>query len=142
MTRPNLSAVLESIERAHKMVSDLCHRRREWIMSIPARPDYDPDIVIGTGLRDAQKALLGLHTLTPVEEYHEDIGDVIWHHWPLEEYPIIGGGPGAGAQTRFGEPTDCQELHDRGWLTHFSPLPDSAALRVKEAVGDSPKGGS
>lgn len=48
---------LAAIEKAHQMVSDLCARRREWIMSIPARPDHDPDLVIGEALRLARQAL-------------------------------------------------------------------------------------
>jgi hypothetical protein len=50
------------IDAAHKMVSDLCHRKREWIMSIPARFDYDPDLIIGQALRDADKMLLMLQS--------------------------------------------------------------------------------
>ena len=47
------------IDAAHRMVSALCQPRgsagtREWIMSIPARPDYDPDLVISAGLRAAE----------------------------------------------------------------------------------------
>ena len=49
-------AEIEALEaRASKMVHDLCRSRadaqhREWLMSIPARPDYDPDLVIGAAL--------------------------------------------------------------------------------------------
>ena len=44
-------------DAAHQMISDLCKPRRsegarEWIMSIPARPDYDPDLVISDSLKD------------------------------------------------------------------------------------------
>ena len=51
--KPDDAATL--IRRAHDMVRDLCKRRdepgaREWQMSIPARPDHDPDIVIGAAL--------------------------------------------------------------------------------------------
>jgi hypothetical protein len=41
------------IRRAHDMVSALCDGSRDWIMSIPARPDHDPDLVIGEALRVA-----------------------------------------------------------------------------------------
>lgn len=47
----------QSIEKAHQMVSDLCHQKRKWVISIPARPDYDPDLVIGQALRDAETAI-------------------------------------------------------------------------------------
>jgi len=51
----------QRIDRAHKMVQALCRRRgsagsREWIMSIPAQPDYDPDLVIGDGLMAGSEA--------------------------------------------------------------------------------------
>lgn len=56
---------LEKYEKAHKMVSDLNHKRRQWLMSIPADPAYDCDLVICAALdlipdlitaRDAWKA--------------------------------------------------------------------------------------
>lgn len=54
-TRPD---VLKLIETAHDLVCALCkprnsHGAREWMMSIPARPDYDPDLVIGGALMAA-----------------------------------------------------------------------------------------
>lgn len=128
---PPLSAVLESIARAHQMVSDLCNRRREWIMSIPVRLDYDPDVVIATGLQAAKEALLAFHTLRPVSEYHEDYGTVLWWRVPIEQPPWVGGGPGDGAKYRDGTPTECQLAHDCGWPTHWSPLPDDNALEVR-----------
>lgn len=54
---------LDAIEKAQQMVSDLCQRRREWVMSIPARPDYAPDLVIADALRKA-KAALAQHQAT------------------------------------------------------------------------------
>ena len=61
------------LEAAHKMVSDLCHRRREWVMSIPARPDYDPDLVIGLALRKGDRladALEAAHRRAVEAEAH------------------------------------------------------------------------
>jgi hypothetical protein len=51
----------DRIERALQMVHALCRPRgskdgREWIMSIPARPDYDPDLVISDGLMAGRSA--------------------------------------------------------------------------------------
>ena len=56
----------EKVDAAYDMVHALCQPRgsegsREWIMSIPARPDYDPDLVITSGLRSAAKEI---HALT------------------------------------------------------------------------------
>lgn len=53
---------LAAIEKAFDMVGALCKPRgtegaRDWIMSIPARPDHDPDIVIADALKKAKDAL-------------------------------------------------------------------------------------
>ena len=42
---------LDASEKAEQMVSDLCNKKRDCIMSIPVREDYDPDTVIAKGLR-------------------------------------------------------------------------------------------
>lgn len=76
-----------------------------------------------------EAALEKLFTLRPVSQYHEDFGDVLWWHLPIQESPIVGGGPGAGEETWQGERTTCQRLHDEGWLTHWSPLPDPRVMR-------------
>lgn len=51
-TSEELDAIEARRQIAHEMINALCNRRREWIMSIPARPDHDPDLVIGASLRD------------------------------------------------------------------------------------------
>ncbi len=52
--------LLEAIEKANNMISPLCMPKgsyggREWIMSIPARPEYDPDLVISDALYKAMR---------------------------------------------------------------------------------------
>lgn len=54
------AAVRGRCEAAMQMVSDLCQGRRNWTMSIPARPDYDPDLVISAALADIPKLLEAL----------------------------------------------------------------------------------
>lgn len=49
-----MSDVLAKIERANAMIRALCEGEREWIMRIPAQPDYDPDLVIGAALHAAE----------------------------------------------------------------------------------------
>jgi len=54
--------VIRRYENACKLVTALCARKgskesREWEMSIPARPDHDPDLVIGASLDDIPKLL-------------------------------------------------------------------------------------
>lgn len=48
------SPLLAKLEAAHRMVVDLSKGRRDWTMSIPARPDHDPDLIIGAALREAE----------------------------------------------------------------------------------------
>lgn len=55
----------EKVKAAHYMVSALCKPRgsegsREWVMSIPARFDYDPDLVISAGLSAAESRIAEL----------------------------------------------------------------------------------
>lgn len=64
---------LAAIEKAMDMVSALCRPRgsegsREWIMSIPAQADHDPDMVIGAALREAKRALGGYQASPPQKE--------------------------------------------------------------------------
>ena len=56
----NLAEIEERHKRARQMVSDLCEGRREWIMRIPAEPDYDPDLVIAASLADIPKLIAAL----------------------------------------------------------------------------------
>lgn len=69
MTEPtDVRELREKIERADQMVTNLCKPRytpnaREWTMSIPARPDHDPDLVIGAGLDAGRAALERLEEL-------------------------------------------------------------------------------
>jgi len=51
---------LAKIERAERMVSSLCAGERRWTMSVPARPNDDPDLVIGDGLNAGRKAIQAL----------------------------------------------------------------------------------
>lgn len=69
MTRPTEPAtadreLIERIDRAHKMICDLCTRKREWMLSVPARRDYDPDLVIEDGLQAGREAIARLSALS------------------------------------------------------------------------------
>src|SRR5690606_33036389 len=50
---------LDAIKKAHAAVDDLCNGRR-WTMSVPARPDADPDLVIGDALTKAERVIRSL----------------------------------------------------------------------------------
>lgn len=56
-TKKQVKEMLARKSSAMQMVQDLCEprgtaRARQWVISIPARPDYDPDLVIADSLRD------------------------------------------------------------------------------------------
>lgn len=46
------AAVRQRHKAARQVVADLCTGKRDWTMSVPARPDYDPDFVISAALAD------------------------------------------------------------------------------------------
>lgn len=54
------SETLAKIDRAYDVVSALCEGEREWLMSIPARPDHDPDLIIGDALLVARNEIARL----------------------------------------------------------------------------------
>ena len=65
MTEEKLSEIEARKTAAFDMVISLCknrdeYGRRDWIMSIPARPDYDPDLVIGSSLHDIPDLIAAL----------------------------------------------------------------------------------
>lgn len=58
--RTMTSETLAKIDRAYDVVSALCEGEREWLMSIPARPDHDPDLIIGDALLAARNEIARL----------------------------------------------------------------------------------
>lgn len=54
--------LIAKIDKAHKVVCDLCSGKRKWIMSIPAQPNDDPDLIIGESLREARAEIISLHS--------------------------------------------------------------------------------
>lgn len=54
------SEMLAKIDRAYDAVNALCVGKREWLMSIPARPDHDPDLIIGDALLAARNEIARL----------------------------------------------------------------------------------
>jgi hypothetical protein len=49
--------VRAAIDAAHTMVDDLCARRRDWVMHVPADANRDPDLVISRALTLAEVML-------------------------------------------------------------------------------------
>jgi hypothetical protein len=69
------SETLGALDAALDMVAALCSGEREWMMSIPAREDHDPDLVIGGAIRRAKHCVEALarnepdgHGSTPLEK--------------------------------------------------------------------------
>lgn len=59
------AGILDRWERANAMVGALCQPRgtagaREWRLSIPARPEHDPDLIISSALADVPDLLAAL----------------------------------------------------------------------------------
>jgi hypothetical protein len=72
MTDTTTKDLMKRIDRAMNMVGDLCKPKgsegsRNWTMSIPARPDYDPDLVIADGLLAGKQAIERLTASAPVD---------------------------------------------------------------------------
>ena len=57
----------------------------------------------------------------PRSEWHEDYGDVLWWHLPVQEPPYVG------------SPLDDDWPDDDGWLTHWTPI--TCPLTVAEHPG-------
>ena len=53
----DVEAAESALNDADDMVEGLCQGEREWIMSIPARPHHDPDLVIGAGISAGERAV-------------------------------------------------------------------------------------
>jgi len=95
----------------------------------------------------------------PFHEWHEDIGDVIWWLWPIEQAPYVGTpldlGAGVAASVSLwrhnGVPEKAQtQINVGGWpwrdagddteaRLFWTPLPDISA--IDEAIRDHIRGG-
>ena len=56
-TKGQRTAVIADLDKAVDLVKDLCAGRARWVMSIPARPDHDPDLVIARALYRARSLI-------------------------------------------------------------------------------------
>jgi hypothetical protein len=64
----------------------------------------------------------------PAEEWNDEDGAVLWWHLPIGEPPMVGYGPGSDDAIVDGRPSTCAVLIGQGYLTHWSPLPDTRRL--------------
>ncbi len=63
----------------------------------------------GKELEAAVAEVRALYTPRPVSEWHEDMGDVLWWRFPIEEPPYVGH-------------PNCDDWVD-DYHTHWTPLP-------------------
>lgn len=80
MTEFDREAARRAIDTAHQMVAALCEGAREWVMSIPARPDHDPDLIIADGLEAGKKALSEIDRL---RKEREDLVAAVNEHFRM-----------------------------------------------------------
>ena len=52
--------VINEIDKALQVVADLCEGKQKWTMSVPARPDSDPDLIIAAALSNAKLLIIVL----------------------------------------------------------------------------------
>lgn len=69
-----------------------------------------PSVEGGSVADTVRRAVGVLFTPRPLDEWHEDIGPVLWHNFPIDEAPYCG------------RPGD-DDFMD-GWHTHWTPLPN------------------
>lgn len=73
--RLDLEAINQRRQAASDLVHALCQPRgtagaREWMMSIPARPDVDPDMIIDASLRDNSAMARAIDRLTAERDWY------------------------------------------------------------------------
>lgn len=61
----NINEELDAIEKrreaADNLNAQLCDGTRRWVMSIPARPGYDPDLVFSDTAKDTERLVAALN---------------------------------------------------------------------------------
>ena len=80
--------------------------------------------------------------LRPIDEYHEDMGNVLWWKFPIEEPPYVGSPLSCGhtvyvsMESEFGEGvSNCMQVGGwPGYHTHFQEIeiPDAPAGKQNE----------
>ena len=62
----DVANVLQMIERAYGIVSELCAGRIQWTMRIPAQPDKDPNLIISRALQAASQKIDSLDRICQI----------------------------------------------------------------------------
>lgn len=59
----DMEGVKARIDRAHKLIGDLCMGRQKWKMSIPADEERDSDLILSAALTDADRLIVRIEDL-------------------------------------------------------------------------------
>lgn len=79
-----IKTAIEKIKKAQETISALCDGRIRWTMSVPARPDSDPDLVISDALQAAKEALTAsADSVQERERLEEALSGVLERHTQL-----------------------------------------------------------
>ena len=129
---------IDAIEKALDMVCDLCKPKniagaKEWIMSIPAQPDKDPDLVIANGLREAKKRIAMLekqrdnHWIS-VDERLPEPGKVVLtigsHRDPVTAFHAMNRARLTGVDGRAYKWYTVEDEDHVVGITHWMPIPE------------------
>ncbi len=107
MDRMKFVHIGERAATARQMITALNTGEREWLMSIPARPDVDPDLVISASLGDIPQLVAYIHALKhalqPFTKYvdalleaelrGEYVGVYVRCDWLRQTHPLLHNSP-------------------------------------------------
>ncbi len=93
-----------------------CLRAERW----PGHGIMHPYVDLAAALEDFGRERERYTTVYLASEYHEDLSDVLWWHFPVCEPPMIGNPCTEIPPDGF---KGIARLIDEGWITHFSRIP-------------------
>jgi hypothetical protein len=93
----------------------------EWVL-LDSQPRRPPALQVLGQVKielEKTKTIEGPILLRPLDEWHDDVGEVLWYHWPIQEAPVVT------------SPLcdDWEELYNDGWLNCWLPLPDDRLMQ-------------
>lgn len=115
LSHDDLVAISQRLAASREIIRRLCLQRndpeaREWMMSIPARTDHDPDLILEASLNDVSNLVAALAQQAqpemPVPEDELCDGSCYWgapHRKPCPQQTLTGG-PSEFYKTAFPNP--------------------------------------
>jgi hypothetical protein len=111
-------SALEKIEQARQVVNALSEGTLRWTMSVPARPDSDPDLVIAGALQSALEVISALSSA----ETAEPIAEVRSHN-PLDLFGTQLTAPLPVGAKLYAAPQQAAQPASAGMTEELPPLP-------------------